>query len=273
LALSIAGIIYGAIVTLKQKDIKKFLAYSSLSHVGLIAAGLYSLTIEGFQGAVLQMLSHGIVIVGLFYVVELIYSRYNTYEIKQMGGIRIQDTSALVIPEIDWEKNLKPEGDSNYIDILKTMTEAGVPVPIRAMAAAGGIKLDKVLKGQEDDIETRKKLQAYNAKIQELMPKPPEGGEGGDGGFEGFSAAIAAAFGALPKEKKRELLDLMPTRSSVLNTGGKPNLLRGHENFEITELSKTGKKKSVYNQRRANDKANDLIVKAMKNMGRQGKLL
>jgi NADH-quinone oxidoreductase subunit M len=91
-ALSIAGIIYGAIVTLKQKDIKKFLAYSSLSHVGLIAAGLYSLTFEGFQGAVLQMLSHGIVIVGLFYVVELIYSRYNTYEIKEMGGIRIQDT-------------------------------------------------------------------------------------------------------------------------------------------------------------------------------------
>ena len=91
-ALSIAGIIYGAIVTLKQKNIKKFLAYSSLSHVGLIAAGLYSLTIEGFQGAVLQMLSHGIVIVGLFYIVELIYSRYNTYEIKQMGGIRIQDT-------------------------------------------------------------------------------------------------------------------------------------------------------------------------------------
>jgi NADH-quinone oxidoreductase subunit M len=91
-ALSIAGIIYGAIITLKQKDIKKFLAYSSLSHVGLIAAGLYSLTFEGFQGAVLQMLSHGIVIVGLFYVVELIYSRYNTYEIKEMGGIRIQDT-------------------------------------------------------------------------------------------------------------------------------------------------------------------------------------
>jgi NADH-quinone oxidoreductase subunit M len=90
--LSIIGIIYGAIVTLKQKDIKKFLAYSSLSHVGLIAAGLYSLTFEGFQGAVLQMLSHGIVIVGLFYVVELIYSRYNTYEIKEMGGIRIQDT-------------------------------------------------------------------------------------------------------------------------------------------------------------------------------------
>jgi NADH-quinone oxidoreductase subunit M len=89
--LSIAGIIYGAILTLKQKDVKKLLAYSSLSHVGLIAAGLYSLTFEGFQGAVLQMLSHGIVIVGLFYVVEIIYNRYSTYDIKEMGGIRIQD--------------------------------------------------------------------------------------------------------------------------------------------------------------------------------------
>ena len=186
---------------------------------------------------------------------------------------QIQDTSALVIPEIDWEKNLKPEGDNNYIDILKTMTEAGVPVPIRAMAAAGGIKLDKVLKGQEEDIETRKKLAAYNAKIAELLPKPPEGQDGGGGDFEGFSSALAAAFGSLPKDKKRELLDLLPTRSSVLNTSGKPNLLRGHEGYEITDVTKTGKKKAVYNQKRANDKANDLIVKAMKNMGKSGKLL
>ena len=90
--LSIIGVIYGAILTLKHKNIKKVLAYSSLSHVGLIAAGLYSLTYEGFQGAVLQMLSHGIVIVGLFYIVEIIYSRYQTYNITEMGGIRIQAT-------------------------------------------------------------------------------------------------------------------------------------------------------------------------------------
>ncbi len=92
LGISIAGVIYGAVLTLKQNNLKKLLAYSSLSHVGLIAAGLYSLTIEGFQGAVLQMLSHGLVIVGLFFVAEIIFNRWNTYTISDMGGIRSQAT-------------------------------------------------------------------------------------------------------------------------------------------------------------------------------------
>ncbi len=92
LGVSIAGVIYGAVLTLRQKNLKKLLAYSSLSHVGLIAAGLYSLTIEGFQGAVLQMLSHGLVIVGLFFVSEIIFNRWNTYTISEMGGIRSQAT-------------------------------------------------------------------------------------------------------------------------------------------------------------------------------------
>lgn len=91
-SICIAGVIYGAILTLKQKNSKKFLAYSSLSHVGLIAAGLYSLTYEGFQGAVLQMLSHGLIIVALFYCIEIIYTRYRTYSITEMGGIRTQAT-------------------------------------------------------------------------------------------------------------------------------------------------------------------------------------
>lgn len=92
LGVSIAGVIYGAVLTLRQKNLKKLLAYSSLSHVGLIAAGLYSLTIEGFQGAVLQMLSHGLVIVGLFFVSEIIFNRWNSYTISEMGGIRSQAT-------------------------------------------------------------------------------------------------------------------------------------------------------------------------------------
>jgi NADH-quinone oxidoreductase subunit M len=90
--ISIAGIIYGAILTLKQKNLKKLLAYSSLSHVGLIAAGLYSLNMDGFQGAVLQMLSHGLIIVALFYIAELIFNQFKTYDISEMGGVRLQDT-------------------------------------------------------------------------------------------------------------------------------------------------------------------------------------
>lgn len=90
LALGIAGVIYGAIVALRQKDLKKLLAYSSLSHVGLIAAGAYNLTFDGLQGAVLQMLAHGFVVVGLFFAAEIIYRRFETRKIDEMGGIRTQ---------------------------------------------------------------------------------------------------------------------------------------------------------------------------------------
>ncbi|MFH6972296.1 complex I subunit 4 family protein [Flavobacterium petrolei] len=90
IGLGIAGVIYGSIVALKQKDLKKLLAYSSLAHVGLIAAGTYTLTLDGLRGAVLQMIAHGFVVVGLFYAAEIIFRRYETRTIAEMGGIRTQ---------------------------------------------------------------------------------------------------------------------------------------------------------------------------------------
>ena len=90
IGLSIAGVIYGSIVALRQKDLKKLLAYSSLAHVGLIAAGCYTLTLDGLNGAVYQMIAHGFVIVGLFFCAEIIYRRYETRKIADMGGIRAQ---------------------------------------------------------------------------------------------------------------------------------------------------------------------------------------
>jgi NADH-quinone oxidoreductase subunit M len=90
IGLSIAGVIYGSIVALRQKDLKKLLAYSSLAHVGLIAAGCYTLTLDGLSGAVSQMIAHGFVIVGLFFAAEIISRRYATNKIADMGGIRTQ---------------------------------------------------------------------------------------------------------------------------------------------------------------------------------------
>ena len=90
IGLGIAGVIYGSIVALPQKDLKKLLAYSSLAHVGLIAAGSYTLTLDGLRGAVLQMIAHGFVVVGLFFVAEIIFRRYETRNISEMGGIRAQ---------------------------------------------------------------------------------------------------------------------------------------------------------------------------------------
>ena len=90
IGLSIAGVIYGSIVALRQKDLKKLLAYSSLAHVGLIAAGCYTLTADGLSGAVSQMIAHGFVIVGLFFAAEVIFRRFETYKIDEMGGVRLQ---------------------------------------------------------------------------------------------------------------------------------------------------------------------------------------
>ena len=89
-AIGVAGVIYGSILALKQKNLKKLLAYSSLAHVGLIAAGIYTLKIDGLSGAVSQMIAHGFVIVGLFFVAEIIERRYQTQIISEMGGIRTQ---------------------------------------------------------------------------------------------------------------------------------------------------------------------------------------
>jgi NADH-quinone oxidoreductase subunit M len=88
IGLSIAGVIYGSVVALRQKDLKKLLAYSSLAHVGLIAAGCYTLTLDGLSGAVSQMIAHGFVIVGLFFAAEIIFRRYQTNKIADLGGIR-----------------------------------------------------------------------------------------------------------------------------------------------------------------------------------------
>lgn len=90
IGLCLAGVVYGSILALKQTDLKKLLAYSSLAHVGLIAAGAYTLTLDGLRGAFLQMIAHGFVVTGLFFAAEVINRRYATGEISEMGGIRTQ---------------------------------------------------------------------------------------------------------------------------------------------------------------------------------------
>jgi NADH-quinone oxidoreductase subunit M len=85
--LSIIGIVYASVIAFKQRDGKRLVAYSSIAHVGLISAGIFAWTIQGVQGAMIQMLSHGINVVGLFFIWDIISRRLNTREISEMGGI------------------------------------------------------------------------------------------------------------------------------------------------------------------------------------------
>jgi NADH-quinone oxidoreductase subunit M len=85
--LSVIGVVYGSIIAIQQKDFKRLVAFSSIAHVGLISAGLFSGTTEGVQGAILQMFNHGINVVGIFYVLEIIAQRTGTRQISELGGI------------------------------------------------------------------------------------------------------------------------------------------------------------------------------------------
>lgn len=85
--LAIIGIIYGAIVSFAQKDVKKLVAYSSISHLGFVMLGIFSLNEAGIQGAILQGVNHGLSTGALFFLVGVIYEQRHTREMSEFGGI------------------------------------------------------------------------------------------------------------------------------------------------------------------------------------------
>jgi NADH-quinone oxidoreductase subunit M len=87
MGLAVIGIIYGALVALAQSDMKRLIAYSSVSHLGFCMLGLFALTPLGVQGAALQMVNHGISTGALFALVGMLYERYHTRQIADFGGL------------------------------------------------------------------------------------------------------------------------------------------------------------------------------------------
>ena len=87
LALAVIGIIYGALVAMVQPDIKKLVAYSSVSHLGFVMLGIWAATVQSLQGAIMIMIGHGLATGALFFLVGMLYERRHTREISAYGGI------------------------------------------------------------------------------------------------------------------------------------------------------------------------------------------
>lgn len=85
--LAVISVVYASVIAFTQTDGKRLVAYSSIAHVGLIAAGIFAWNVQGVQGAMIQMLSHGINVVGMFFIWDIISTRLNTRDISQLGGI------------------------------------------------------------------------------------------------------------------------------------------------------------------------------------------
>nr|YP_010620228.1 NADH dehydrogenase subunit 4 [Dictyomenia sonderi]WAX04264.1 NADH dehydrogenase subunit 4 [Dictyomenia sonderi] len=84
---SLIAIIYGSLTTLRQIDLKKIIAYSSIAHMGFVTLGIFSLNINGIEGSILLMLSHGIISSAMFFCIGVLYDRYNTRILKYFGGL------------------------------------------------------------------------------------------------------------------------------------------------------------------------------------------
>lgn len=175
---------------------------------------------------------------------------------------KMNDGSKLFIPNVHWSKQLRPDVDQAMMENLRAMTELGVPVPLRAIAAAGGYNFDQILMDQDEDLAMRRKLMAYRRRQTEIDQEfaPPEAGAGDGDSFSSVSSMSADL------QRRRRHVAGIGLSSAVL--GGEQRKLLNRdfgERSEIFELSKTGKKKHVYRQSVANSKANDQIWKAAKN--------
>ena len=85
--LSLIAIIYTSLVALMQEDMKKLIAYSSVAHMGFVTMGIFTMTPQGIEGSIFQMISHGIISAALFFTVGVVYERMHTREIKNYGGL------------------------------------------------------------------------------------------------------------------------------------------------------------------------------------------
>jgi hypothetical protein len=155
---------------------------------------------------------------------------------------KMADTSKLIIPKVNWHKNLQPRNDSTYMEVLNQLKEQGIPIPIRMWAAAGGITIESIINDLEDNQMLEEKLSKY----KDAGNRAEEGGEDDESAFEEASTDLA---NQLRKTKRKKWL---------------------HRDYaemnEVVGRTKTGKKKYIHNQGKAQRDANEHIAKALKNL-------
>lgn len=87
IVLCVVGVVYASIIAFQQNDAKRLIAYSSIAHVGLIGAGIFAWNQDGLQGAVIQMINHGISVIGLFFIIDIIEQRTSSRQLSDLGGL------------------------------------------------------------------------------------------------------------------------------------------------------------------------------------------
>lgn len=139
-ALSVIAIIYTSLVALAQEDMKKLIAYSSIAHMGFVTIGMFTMTTQGVQGSIFQMLSHGIVSGALFLCVGVVYDRLHTREIARYGGLVHNMPKYAVVFMIFTLGSVGLPGTSGFVgEFLSLVGAYRVNTLVAALAALGVI--------------------------------------------------------------------------------------------------------------------------------------
>ncbi len=142
--LSVIAIIYASLVAFRQTDIKKLIAYSSVAHMGFVTLGIFSFTQIGIQGAIFQMLSHGVISGALFFCVGVIYDRMHTREIAFYGGLVHRMPAYAALFMLFSMANVGLPGTSGFVGEILTMVGGFQPSTSAAAGAAVGVILSAV---------------------------------------------------------------------------------------------------------------------------------
>ena len=140
-ALSVIAIIYASLVALMQEDMKKMIAYSSVAHMGFVSMGIFSFTHQGLDGAIMQMISHGIVSAALFVCVGVIYDRLHTKQISEMGGITTVMPNFALLAMVFTMASVGLPGTSGFVGEFLAILGTFKVSKITAIGAAFGVIL------------------------------------------------------------------------------------------------------------------------------------
>jgi len=223
--LCLIGIIYGALVAWVQQDIKKLVAYSSVSHLGFCVLGLAALNIEGISGSILYMINHGLSTGALFLVVGMIYDRYHTRDINELSGLAkkmpilafffiLFTLSSIGLPGLNGFV-------SEFLTILGAFKSPHLGIAFGSFAALG------IILGAVYMLHMAAKVIWGPLKTPSSSPSPgtplsPSPGTPGEGRGEGSSGGAET----LPPDlNPREISILIPLALAVIILGILPNLI------------------------------------------------
>jgi NADH-quinone oxidoreductase subunit M len=225
-ALSVVGILYGALCALSQNDMKRLVAYSSVSHLGFCMLGLFALNAEGIAGGTMQMINHGLSTGGLFLLVGMIYERLHTRQLDEMGGLAARLPIFAVFLVFISLSSMGLPGLNGFIGEVLSLIGMFKVHPAYAVVGALGIilgawyllnMLQQSLFGPARDIEAHHGLKDLNAR--EILALAP-------------IAALCLVIGVFPQPMLRVIEPEVNAIAAMYDDNQ-----RGRESFATSELN------------------------------------